>query len=330
MRTGRISLADVVVLATAVLLALPVLAMSMRRTRDVGNREKCASNLRQVGLAIQMYAVANRGAFPRTNWHPLVDSSLVPTAYTGADASNSFAPNGPADNDVTAAFFLALKTQPGIPAEAFTCPTDLRATPLPGNPAMMSNWPGRQNLSYSYLNPYLSLAARRAGLKLNFMLGSDFALAADMNPGGNVLTQLIPESPREQMRQGNSAIHGGEGQNVLYADGHVEFQLTPFCGEFRPGGGSNLFRDNIYTAGGPNSVNPKGPTPVVWSAPQDQLDSVLLPVAPEGPVAILLPEPGVFMLLRFAGTALVLILFVTLLLLMTGRRRSRGSRAPGA
>jgi hypothetical protein len=315
----RIGLADVLVLAGVALLAVPVLAMSMRRTRDVSNRVACGSNLRQIGLALQLYAASNGGQLPRTIWHPLVDPNPIPTAYTGVNAANSFAADGPAPNDVTAAFFLALKML-GANSDVFTCPTDLRATPLPGNVTTMSNWPGRQNLSYSYHNPYLSQAARKAGHKLDFTAPSEFALAADMNPGGAVLTQLTPDSPRHQMRLGNSPIHGGEGQSVLFADGHVEFQVTPFCGAIRPAPGSAIFRDNIYTAGGPNSVSTTGAQPVVLSAPQDQFDSVLLPVAPEGPVAALPPEPGVPIVFRVAGTALVLVAVAAIVIRLARRR----------
>ncbi|MGE3180072.1 MAG: hypothetical protein AB7N71_00440 [Phycisphaerae bacterium] len=40
------------------------------------------------------------------------------------------------------------------------------------------------------------------------------------------------------LRSYNSVNHASEGQNVAFADGHVEFALTPFAG---------LGRDNIYT-----------------------------------------------------------------------------------
>ena len=57
--------------------------------------------------------------------------------------------------------------------------------------------------------------------------------------------------------------------NQLYADGHVEFQETPFSGMQGSGPGAAGFRDNIYTA---NRENRGAQSP-----PKDQLDSILLP-----------------------------------------------------
>ena len=56
----------------------------------------------------------------------------------------------------------------------------------------------------------------------------------------------------------NSDNHEDRGQNVLYADGHVDWTQTALCG---------LNGDNIYA----NKNN------AVWGSPVDAGDSVLLP-----------------------------------------------------
>ena len=48
----------------------------------------------------------------------------------------------------------------------------------------------------------------------------------------------IAKMPAESWREYNSRNHGGEGQNVLYVDGHVDYQRTPLAG---------VHRDNLYT-----------------------------------------------------------------------------------
>ena len=68
-------------------------------------------------------------------------------------------------------------------------------------------------------------------------------------------------SPASAMEEANSPNHEREGQNVLYADGHVAYEPTPFVG---------LGRDNIYTAR-------TGTPPTVERSPADATDTLLLP-----------------------------------------------------
>jgi prepilin-type processing-associated H-X9-DG protein len=76
------------------------------------------------------------------------------------------------------------------------------------------------------------------------------------------------------MAAANSNNHGNKGQNVLYADGHVDFQTTPYCGMLHPETG---IRDNIYTAGtGDGGITDDTALPV------DAHDSVLLPTDDQG------------------------------------------------
>lgn len=60
------------------------------------------------------------------------------------------------------------------------------------------------------------------------------------------------------MEKGNSPNHELDGQNVLYTDGHVTWQITPLAGQNN---------DNIFT----NQANK------IEAAPQSPTDSVLLP-----------------------------------------------------
>ena len=259
-------------------------AMS-RLVTTASERKQCFDHLREIGQAMQLYAAENKGSFPRAVFNP-GGGTPVPTAYTRPLAVNTFSPGGPEANDVSAALFLLLRTQ-DLQSRAFVCPSAPagKAWDFAGRTAnQVSNFPERQFLSYSYANPYPSRAAMDAGFKMNTALGSDFALAADMNSGSGGLPGLRPTAYAAQMKQANSRSHGGEGQNVLYADGHVEFQPTPFCGAFRPGtGGGAASRDNIYTAGRESTASG-----AIGAPPGDPWDSVLLPTFLQGPA----PAPG--------------------------------------
>jgi prepilin-type processing-associated H-X9-DG protein len=108
----------------------------------------------------------------------------------------------------------------------------------------------------------------------------DFAVMADMNPGirghGDDVIIVHPDDPPIVRARGNSNNHQKAGQNVLYADGHVAFQLTPFCG---------LGKDNIYTALVPEN-KPPAHGPGAWGpgvGPTWFADSYLVPTDDEGP-----------------------------------------------
>jgi hypothetical protein len=270
---GRRGLTFVDLVVLIVVIALLVggaLPAAVSGARETSKRVRCGSNLRQIGQAVLLYANENKGAYPRTTYDPA--RAGEPVAFTGAYAENPFGEGGPAANDVTAAMFLLLRTQ-DVTSDVFVCPsTRARRWDYGGatDAAHVSNWPRGRNLSYSYFNPYPGAAAERAGYPADGKgLGADFATAADANPGGDALLKLTARSAPADLRNGNSRNHLREGQNVLYGDGHVVFQNSPFVG---PG------KDNIYTFG-PSGDDGGGSG--VAGAPSGKGDSVLLPVIEE-------------------------------------------------
>jgi prepilin-type processing-associated H-X9-DG protein len=67
----------------------------------------------------------------------------------------------------------------------------------------------------------------------------------------------------------NSENHTGDGQNVLYGDGHCSWSNTAYVG---------LEDDNIYTALSPDYRGKAGTSSGVLSArPRDSQDTVLIP-----------------------------------------------------
>src|SRR6185295_1712171 len=115
-------------------------------------------NLKQLGLAIMIYANENKGVFPRTRYDSANEESV--TAFTGASASNPFGKAKP------------LQFPAGRDVSNF------------------SNFTSLKSLSYSYLNAFPSKAAIAKGFKANFTLTSEFAIMADLNPGGDALAKL--------------------------------------------------------------------------------------------------------------------------------------------
>lgn len=276
-----ITLTDLVV-SLAICVALAAMGCGgLSRSQEQANRIKCGSNLRQIGLAALMYAngEVRTGSYPRTYFDTTSSKLIVDTTGYGKRESFDVAATGA--NNVMTSFFLLLKTQ-DITPDVFICPTTtgVRGFADAAKPGVQAscNWesiPG--NVTYSYSCPFPTQAAIAGGWKNNNTLGDEVPLAADLNPGGDALLNLTATATQQEMKAGNSHNHNGEGQNVLYCDGHVEFQNSPFCGNgpsVPPVAGEPASRDNIYTFGGPSDSN--GGAGIV-GMPVKVTDRVLLP-----------------------------------------------------
>ena len=273
-----------VVLAVTVALVALAVATSLK-AGESSNRVKCASNLRQVGLAFILYTDGEfDGSFPRTAFDPAAPGPFVagtpyddrPDLPPRPDISPFLTPDLPADlaayvpegSDVSTPLFLLLRTQdisPGV----FTCPSSNATTwDYAGRDEQhFTNFPGRRgvadHLSYSSLNPYPAPSATPYGY--DDRMTAARVLAADMNPGTLEAVRATADLPPGELRLANSANHAGAGQNVLHADGHVTWETTPFLG---PAG------DSIYSVSGARDG-----VDLTLDPPADAADVVLLPTA---------------------------------------------------
>jgi prepilin-type N-terminal cleavage/methylation domain-containing protein len=281
------SLVELLVVMGIIALLVAILLPTLNVAREAGNKAKCASNLRQIGQQIIHYAIDNRGVMPRTiaTDPPVAAPGNVDLTNSGFNANDPFFPTigtAPVPDNVPAAIFLIMREK-GMSAQVFICASS-KATPdnFGGGAASAkdrANWTGAGavvpaqlylNLSYSYQNPYPDDQALQAGYKLQTHPRPDFVMMADMNPGiggpgGDDVTLPTISSPQSVIRRANSWNHQRKGQNCLYADGHIQFEQTPFVG---------IQNDNIYTrsdgAGGNDMANP-------LMSPFGPNDSVLLP-----------------------------------------------------
>jgi prepilin-type processing-associated H-X9-DG protein len=274
-RSGK-TMADLVV---GIFLVLVIVVFLIGAGRKLTDREVlviCAGHLRQIGQGLMLYANDNKGAFPRTRAdldHP--DKLNFFTGKTVKNHAEIFSDKGPELNDVTAAMFLICRTEELSP-KSFICPgTDGEAV-ADEKVQELANFPSAKNLGYSMFNMYVSKESVGKGVKWNNTLDPSMVIAADLNPGVKELLTLTPTATEEQRRTINSTNHRNEGQNVLYADGHCEFQKTPFCN-------MGDAADNIYTFGDSGysedrKMHPTGGTGIKGSS-VGPLDTVLLPAA---------------------------------------------------
>lgn len=261
------SLVELLVVIGIVALLISVMLPTLCASKERANRVKCASNLRQIGMGLRLYANDNKGQFPRTVMNTS-GSKLV--AFSRPDATDPFGVPRPDDNDVTAALFLLVRTCDLSP-EVFTCPSgDAERAQLTVPATSRANFGSKRELSYGVAWPYvLKDMGQRGYMWKGGKFDAGFVIAADISPGiagspdSTIYAATSPGVPQSTLRRMSSLNHEREGQNCLFTDGHVEWFTTPFVG---------VNRDHIYTSqsaaggGDPMMTPPRGPD-----------DSVLVP-----------------------------------------------------
>ncbi|MGC4033581.1 MAG: type II secretion system protein [Tepidisphaeraceae bacterium] len=242
-------------IATAVIgLILASVVPFIMATREANRRVACAANLAVLRDALNAY-VKDHKSYPRVRY----DAAVRPegyVAFTGADDANPFAADSKVEpSDVSAALWLLVRGDYVKDTSVFICPSsnDSADRLYDGKGAAVTakqrgNFRSGHNLSYSVFCMYGSAVKDF----WSDTLQSGCALMADKNPGigdGDDVTKVATSQPAEAYAITNSRNHGRGIQNVLYADGSVQQERTPYVGVgYNRSAAGFKNGDNIYTA----------------------------------------------------------------------------------
>jgi prepilin-type N-terminal cleavage/methylation domain-containing protein/prepilin-type processing-associated H-X9-DG protein len=225
MRRKGFTLVELLVVIAAIVLAAILVSRLAERREPYG--PFCGSNLSGIGNAMEIYSNDDEnGWFPRAGGRNSVHGALADWQDPNEAVAFGYDTSSPGKGTITSSLWLLVKGDYAT-TKQFVCRTDPDTTGVfrPSNPWVVWDFgatPGKY-CSYAYHFPYDD----SGGLSYGLMSASNRALpvCADRNP--------------EPQTSGNSRAHQGEGQNVLYVDGHVNFQRDRNCG---------ANDDDIYTA----------------------------------------------------------------------------------
>jgi prepilin-type N-terminal cleavage/methylation domain-containing protein len=271
MKRKGFTLVELLVVIAIIALLMGILMPALAKVKQIANRILCGSNLSAIGKAMMLYSnefdqTYPRAGGPRSEWGSL---GYI-TQWDALSTADAFGAESGAQATITSSFYLLIKFNEMTPKQ-FICNGDIRNTEFD-----LSNWltdcdsltaaydfatQPALHCSYSMHLPYIPVDA---GAPVVPASDAGAPLCADRNPyldvqahwldGQDTSGRYPAEPPTWDMDLGyididkctNSQCHEREGQNVLFNDGHVDFEELPNCG---------IDNDNIWKYW--DSLNPE-------------------------------------------------------------------------
>jgi len=242
-----------------------ILIISLGRSTELANRSMCGASLTGIVRTLNMYSAENMCQFPvvlqkADRQYVAPSTTGGATGVSGSSGSPGVVINGyynaskfAAGDPMASLWILVLKGNAS--SKQFICRSDPAAPLIADLTDTTGNYyysfgtsngsPAANCTSYSMAYPWVGPGVVGAYWKAS--MDSSLPLLSDMAPkngtGGKNTT--VTKGGAGAPGIYNSANHQGAGQNVAFADAHVEWQDNPWCGQ----GG-----DNIWCTGTPQGT----------------------------------------------------------------------------
>lgn len=262
-----------IVMGSLTIVLVPLLVFGFLYYRESDRRISCARNLNVLIKSLNIYSGYNNDSFPIVQFSPYSASLNNPTGTAIGDQASVYAcyrGSGSANQAGSPPACLWLLVVGNmLKSEWFICPSD----PAASGPAATTDASGRwysnfqsgSQLSYSIGYPWTGDG------KVNWHWRStvDQALPvlSDIAPlNGTGTPKRVTNGPENAPPNTlNSANHYGDGQNVAFADSHLEWHGSAYVGNI----GYKFGIDNIWTIG-PGEGTPIVPGPLSVPMPSSE------------------------------------------------------------
>ncbi len=266
---GGLILVDILAIVAVLAMLLAAVAPVASRAKELARRRLCSLNLKSIGTASKIYANdTGDEVWPMPAFRARVDTNDPnidyvhdegPVGLPNLDAGEvgyarhlpSFSQTPPQPDagstavSVTRAFWMLVRSG-DLTVEQFICPSSGDQPDPTGSVELYYDFTQYTNVSYGYMVPFGPRDTRpRESSDARQIFAADKSPFYSKTSVEFIDSQGDPievdDTPRA-WQPFNSPNHGGvtrgEGQNCLFADGHVSFQRRPTAG---------IQSDNIYT-----------------------------------------------------------------------------------